>query len=122
MLINPRLNTRLNPSLNASINPKRNIRLNPNQNGNIACPFLFNLSKDAIGFLVRLDSLDELAYIAFDDNLEKTLYFFSNKQEGLNVFDLDNNWVGYCVCTDVGYNFYSTDGEWMAFIVDPAKR
>lgn len=121
-IIDPRHNTHLNPNLNDSINPKRNIHLNPNLNENIECPFLFNLNKDAIGFLVRLNSIEELAYVAFDDNLERTMYLFSNNQEGLNVFDIDNNWVGYCICTEAGYNFHNNDGEWLAFIIDPAKR
>lgn len=75
-----------------------------------------------MGFLVRLSCIEKLAFVAFDDNLERTMYLFSNHQEGLNVFDIENNWMGYCVSTDVGYNFYNIDGEWKAFIIDPTKR
>ena len=44
-----------------------------------------------MGFLVRLSCIEKLAFVAFDDNLERTMYLFSNHQEGLNVFDIETD-------------------------------
>ncbi len=41
----------------------------------------------------------------------------SNKSGGYNLFDLDNEWIGYFVPDGMGgFLQYDLDGEWIGFV------
>lgn len=112
--INPRFNvslnyhhnSRLNPLSNFSINPHRNNIINPHRRAIFDLPVIFNMSHQWVAFAVEFSCPNVDGYIVYDMNLNIEMRCFSNSQGGYNLFNINNEWIGIWVKTEVGFFEY----------------
>lgn len=114
--INYRFNSRINPRFNSQINPRFNVLLNPKRAVSFLLPAIFELNLNWTLFAVPLPD-DVEGYVVFDKSLEIQYFAHSNKALGYNLFNIDNEWIGYWVPTDIGFAEYGLMGNWMRFVV-----
>lgn len=116
--INMRFNSRLNPRFNSRLNPIFNVLVNPHRAVRFLLPVIFELNLDWSGFAIPLqDYCDIDGYIIYNLGLEIQYYAYSNLQDGYNLFNLDNEWIGYWIPTEAGFAEYRILGTWIRFII-----
>jgi hypothetical protein len=132
--INPKMNSNINPMLNSEINPVENKTINPRVNeainplknqllsplmykhlyptsGSWKGLYIYNEKDNLIGYITK-PSRDVL--ICFDVKGMWTCYYVLTAQGTYNHFDIDGNWTGDYICSDMnaGFNVFNKDGEW----------
>lgn len=112
--INPRFNTalnfqhnsQLNPLFNTAINPHRNMAINPHRTSVFGLPVIFNMSHQWVAFAVKFTCSNVDGFIVYDMNFNVEMRCFSNSQDGYNLFNSSNEWIGTWVKTEVGFFEY----------------
>jgi hypothetical protein len=116
--INPVENKSINPKLNESINPLKNQLLNPLMYKNLYPTssswkglYIYNEKDNLIGYITR-PTRDVL--ICFDVKGVWTCYYVLTSQGTYNHFDMDGNWTGDFICSDLnaGFNIFNKEGNW----------
>ena len=113
--INPKFNSAINPSFNPQINPQFNVSINPNLTANIKALLVYHIDSTPAFFAVNLPQ--NLGYIIFDYQLSIEGYCFCDGENGLVVYNKDMVVIGYWFSTEVGFNWFTINEEWLYFVV-----
>jgi hypothetical protein len=117
--INPRFNHTLNPRFNHSLNPRFNHTLNPRYNSAFAGPYLYDLSRERTGYLIRAT---DTVLLRFTLEGEFQGVSIRTSAGGFTLFNSDNEWVGYWVPHGKGgFLQFDSDGEWAGFLVEDVR-
>lgn len=117
-LLNYRFNLSVNPRFNRRLNPKFNVLVDPRRTLTFQLPVIFELDLDWSSFAIPLQEYcNIIGFIVYDMELEVKYYAYSNSQDGYNLFNLDNEWIGYWIKTEVGFAEYNLMGAWNRFVV-----
>ena len=123
MTIDPRRNMTIDPNRNMTIDPRRNMTIDPNRNMTIdprrnrfyGGPYLYGVSLEQEGFVVRAD--DRVTLI-FDTSARFTSFIVFSESGFGNVFDLSSCWIGFLVPTQSDSILrFDTSGQWLGIIV-----
>ena len=114
--LNYRFNSRINPRFNSSLNPCFTVLLNPYRAIRFLLPIVFDLNVVWTHFAVPLPEEYD-GYIVFDLNLGLQHYVLSNKSGGYNLFDINNDWIGYWIPMEFGFLEYDLMGNWTRFVI-----
>jgi len=112
-MINPNRNPMINPNRNPMINPNRNPTINPARNPSYSGPFIFDLSLDRVGFMVRAN--DDVV-LTFDDASRWTGFCVKLTTGGYAQFKTTNEWVGHLVSAEKGMVQFDLGGNWIGFV------
>jgi hypothetical protein len=113
--INPQFNAQINPQFNAQINPQFNAQINPRFNSAYGGPFLYSLSLDQEGFLVRAN--DEVSII-FDKAGGYSGFTVQHDKGIVLTFDINNRWTGYFVPSGQDPLIrFDISGKWIGIVV-----
>lgn len=110
-------NRQLNPVFNAAINPYRNSSINPNVVVAFKQPAIFNMAHQWIGFAVKFPCPNVDGYIVFNMNLNVEMRCFSNLQDGYNLFDNNNQWIGIWIKTESGFLEYVLNSNETRYVI-----
>lgn len=110
--INPNVTYRYNPSVTYSINPEINTSLNPNL-GKWSGYFVCSPDGRSVGASVIANE-DVMIFYAEQKWIG---HFVTNKRNGFNFFNRDNEWKGFLVPTNGGFAFFNREMEWVLSLV-----
>ena len=116
--INYKYNPEINPNFNPNLNPKFNIEINPKFTIDIKADYLFNHSNRLTGIAVPVQSQEKSYILLYNLNLEFLAIAIGCNENFYNVFDTDNDSVGFLIKTQIGFNIYDIQNRWKAFIVN----
>ena len=114
--LNYRFNNRINPRFNPRLNPHFNVLFNPNRAIRFLLPVIFDLNIAWNQFAIPLPE-DFDGYIVYNTNLELQCFVFSNNAGGYNLFNIDNEWIGYWIPMEVGFLEFDIMGNWERFVI-----
>lgn len=115
--INPKYNSRINPKYNMRINPKYNASINPLYSSLNGCPLIYTLDGTFLFHAVSLNDNERLGYIIYKENCVPSYYAFYDGEEGCVLYDVAMTLVGYWARTDVGFNWFDSNSEWIYYVV-----
>jgi hypothetical protein len=103
----------LNPAVTSSINPNVRSSKNPNISTNILGLYVFDLNMNAIAFTVPVT---DRVFLIFTPGCEFAAIGISARQDFWNIFDLNNEWVGFWVrARDTCFVRYDLSNNWIGF-------
>ena len=114
-LLDPNKNMTIDPRRNMTIDPNRNMTIDPRRNRFYGGPYLYGVSLEQEGFVVRAD--DRVTLI-FDTSARFTSFIVFSESGFGNVFDLSSCWIGFLVPTQSDSILrFDTSGQWLGIIV-----
>ena len=115
-LINPRTNTLINPRTNTLINPRTNTLMNPSLNPSFNGRIIYNLDLDPIEFYVKAS---ENFIVIFNYNYDFIKFGVKHSQKGYIIFDLNNNEMleHYESNGQEGYNVFNDNNDWIGLVI-----
>lgn len=115
--INPKYNSRINPRYNMRINPKYNASINPLYSSLNGCPLIYTLDGTFQFHAVSLNDNENVGYIIYKENCVPSFYAFYDSEEGYILYDVAMTLIGYWTKTDVGFNWFDANSEWIFYVV-----
>jgi hypothetical protein len=114
MMIDPSRNMMIDPRRNYQIDPRRNWLIDPRRNTAWDGPYLYALSGEVAGFIVRAN--DKVALLF--DNQANFVGPLIPARDNFNLFDEGGRWIGYFVPNGrEGYNQFDLSGRWGGYVV-----
>lgn len=117
--INPAHNRTINPAYNYTLNPVFNHSINPNYNKDLDGLYAFSVENNYLEYYGILIPSHMNIMLIYSYEYCKPVYFAIQRASGFSIFELSNNeYVGYLESNkQEGYNWFDTNNNWIRYLV-----